>query len=198
MDNLLRIPCDVQVRAEVDAMVRRVEKDWGGIDGLVNNAGWTRLHSFVYEDDEAFWQQVIGINLRGIYRCVQAVVLSMRSRGGGSIVNIGSDSGRVGTPGQAAYAGAKAGQIGFTKSVAVELAQWDIRINVVAPSTTLTPMVQEMLTPEQIEEKGKPIPLGRLGLPADIADAVAFFLSPDARFITGQTLSVNGGKNRLG
>lgn len=196
-ENVLRIPCDITRRAEVDAMVRQVEAAWGGVDGLVNNAGWSIAHSFL-EDDEDFWEKVIGINLLGAYRCVQAVVPSMRSRGGGGIVNIASDSGRVGTPLQAAYAGAKAGLIGFAKSVAVELAQWNIRINVVSPSVTATRFLTDLYSPEQIAQRAKAIPLGRVGQPEDIADAVQFFLSDDARFITGQTLSVNGGVSRLG
>ncbi len=122
----------------------------------------------------------------------------MIPRRGGRIVSIASDAARVGTPREAVYAGAKAAVIGFSKSLAAEVARHGITVNVVSPATVDTPLLRGMLTPEQIERREKANPMGRLGRPEDVAAVVVFFASPGAGYVTGQVLSVNGGVVRAG
>jgi 2-hydroxycyclohexanecarboxyl-CoA dehydrogenase len=122
----------------------------------------------------------------------------MTARGGGRIVNIASDAARIGTPREAVYAGAKAAVIGFSKSLAAEVARHGITVNVVSPATVDTPLLRGMLTSDQIERRQKANPMGRLGTPEDVAGAVVFFASPRAAYVTGQVLSVNGGVVRVG
>lgn len=170
---------------------------FGRLDILVNNAGWSRNQPFL-EDTPDYWDRVIAVNFRAVIACSRAALDPMIAQGGGRIISIASDAARVGTPREAVYAGSKAGIIGFSKSLAAEMARHQITVNVICPATTDTPLVRGMLSEEQISRRIRAIPLGRLGLPADIAHAVAFFASPDASWITGQVLSVNGGMTRLG
>ena len=128
----------------------------------------------------------------------QPVLPAMLAQGGGSIVNVASDAARVGSPRQCVYAGAKAAVIGFSKALVTEGSKHNIRINVVSPSTTDTPLTRQALTPEQIERREKAIPLGRIGRPEDQANAIVFFASEASSYITGQILSVNGGSSRPG
>jgi 2-hydroxycyclohexanecarboxyl-CoA dehydrogenase len=180
----------VSIAAGVAAVVERL----GPIDVLVNNAGWDKVEPFV-KSEEATWDKVIALNLKGPIACARAVLDSMIERRSGKIVSISSDAGRVGSVGEAVYAGAKAGIIGFSKTLARELARYGINVNVVCPGPTNTPLFQEMsggnekLATSLIHA----IPLGRLGEPEDLAGAVAFLASDDASFVTGQTLSVSGG-----
>jgi 2-hydroxycyclohexanecarboxyl-CoA dehydrogenase len=180
----------VSIAAGVAAVVERL----GPIDALVNNAGWDKVEPFV-KSEEATWDKVIALNLKGPIACARAVVDSMIERRSGKIISISSDAGRVGSVGEAVYAGAKAGIIGFSKTLARELARFGINVNVVCPGPTNTPLFQEMSGGnEKLATSLKhAIPLGRLGEPEDLAGAVAFLASEDASFITGQTLSVSGG-----
>lgn len=188
---------DLADKTQVDAMVAQTISAFGGVDVLVNNAGWTRNHPFL-EDTPDYWDRIIDVNYKAqIYTC-HAVIGSMSERGGGSIVNVASDAARVGSPRQCVYAGAKAAVIGFSKALVTEVSKLGIRVNVVSPSTTDTPLTREALTQDQIDRRQKVIPLGRIGRPEDQANAILFFASQDSSYVTGQVLSVNGGSSRLG
>jgi 2-hydroxycyclohexanecarboxyl-CoA dehydrogenase len=182
-----------EVQAAVDAVLQR----FGQIDVLVNNAGWDKMELFL-DSDEALWEKIIAINYKAVLYTCRMVLPHMVSRGSGQVVNVSSDAGRVGSTGEAVYAGAKAGVIAFSKSIAREMARYKISVNVVCPGITQTPLLdavraQSEKTNKVIDAVTRAIPLGRVGAPEDIASAVAFLASPDAAFITGQTLSVDGG-----
>ena len=185
---------DITDAAEVTARIDEITSTLGPIDALVNNAGWDKLSPFL-ETDEDLWDRLIDINLRGPIRMVKAVLPGMVERRSGRIVNIASDAGRVGSTGEAVYSACKAGIIGFTKTVAREVARSGITVNTVCPGPTATPLLESMVGEHEklIEALKRGIPLGRLGEPEDVAPAVAFLISDDAGFITGQTLSVSGG-----
>jgi 2-hydroxycyclohexanecarboxyl-CoA dehydrogenase len=166
----------------------------GRLDILVNNAGWDKTEPFL-ESQPATWARVVAINYMGVVHGCHAVLPHFVAQGAGRIVNIGSDAGRVGSTGEAVYSGAKGGVIAFTKTVAREMARSGIQLNVVCPGPTETPLVMEIAqaTPKLVASLERAIPLGRMGKPDEVADAVAFLASDEARFITGQTLSVSGG-----
>jgi 2-hydroxycyclohexanecarboxyl-CoA dehydrogenase len=168
------------------------------VDILVNNAGWDKIELFM-ESEEDTWDKVIAINLKGTINLCRAVLPIMISRKCGSIVNIGSDAGRVGSSGEAVYSAAKGGVIAFTKTLAREMARYKININCLAPGPTETPLFAEIAAgnPKIADALVKAIPLRRLGQPSDIAHAALFLASDEAAYITGQTLSVNGGLNML-
>ena len=189
------IRVDVTDGAAVGAAVEEATVALGPIDILVNNAGWDRMAPFT-ETDEALWDRIIAINLKGVLHCAKVVVPGMVERGAGRIVNISSDAGRVGSSGEAVYSAAKAGIVGFTKTLAREVARHGITVNAVCPGPTETPLLAELIgegNERLIDALKRQIPLGRLGRPEDVAGAVAFLASDDAAFITGQTLSVSGG-----
>jgi len=175
------------------AGVAQVEGDLGPIDVLVNNAGITRdgtMHKMTPEQ----WQQVIQTNLSSCFNMCRAVIEGMRSREYGRIVNIGSINGQAGQYGQVNYAAAKSGIHGFTKALAQEGAAKGITVNAIAPGYIETSMVAQV--PERVLEKiVAGIPVGRLGQPEEIARAVTFLVAPEAGFITGSTLSINGGQH---
>ena len=185
---------DVTDTASIAAGIAAVVERLGTIDVLVNNAGWDKVEPFV-KSQEATWDTVIAINLKGPIACTRAVLDSMIERRSGKIVSISSDAGRVGSAGEAVYAGAKAGIIGFSKTLARELARYGINVNVVCPGPTNTALFHEMAGGNEklASSLKQAIPLGRLGEPEDLAAAVAFLASDDASFVTGQTLSVSGG-----
>jgi 2-hydroxycyclohexanecarboxyl-CoA dehydrogenase len=185
---------DVTDGASVRAAVVEAERALGPIDVLVNNAGWDKVEPFVRSAEET-WEKVIAINLRGVLLCTRAVLDGMIARRRGRIVSIGSDAARVGSTGEAVYAAAKAGVIGFSKTLARELARHGITVNVVCPGPTDTPLFQGIAAenPKLMGALERAVPLGRLGRPEEIAAAVAFLASDDAGFVTGQTLSVSGG-----
>jgi len=185
---------DITDAAEVTACVAEIGAALGPIDALVNNAGWDQLSPFL-DTDEDLWDRIIDINLRGPIRMTKAVLPAMVERQSGRIVNISSDAGRVGSSGEAVYSACKAGIIGFSKTVAREVARSGITVNAICPGPTATPLLESMVGDHEklIESLKRGIPLGRLGAPDDVAGAVAFMVSDDAGFITGQTLSVSGG-----
>jgi len=183
--------CDVSDAASVEATFGKVETDLGSIAILVNNAGITRDTLLIRMKDED-WDRVIQVNLKGAYLCTKAVTRAMMKARTGRIVNITSVVGQTGAAGQANYAAAKAGIIGFTKSVAKELGGRGITCNAVAPGFIETDMT-ESLPAEMREYVTKTAPAGRLGSPADIAAAVLYLASDEAAYVTGQTLTVDGG-----
>ncbi|HET7364062.1 MAG TPA: SDR family oxidoreductase, partial [Burkholderiales bacterium] len=166
-------------------------------DILVNNAGWDMFRPFL-KTDPAFWQKILSINLVGAMNLLHTVLPGMVARGGGKVVSIASDAGRVGSSGEAPYSACKGGIIALTKTLARELASKGVRLNVVCPGLTETSMLESFMqgagNPEKLREAyRRAIPIGRLGKPEDIAGAVLFLASDDAEFITGQVLSVSGG-----
>lgn len=179
------------------AAVQKAVAEAGPVDILVNNAGWDMFKPFL-KTDPAFWQKIISINLIGAMNLLHCVLPGMVARGGGKVVSIASDAGRVGSSGEAPYSACKGGIIALTKTLARELAGKGVRLNVVCPGLTETNMLTEFMkgagNPDKLAEAyRRAIPIGRLGKPEDIPGAVLFFASDDADFITGQVLSVSGG-----
>jgi 2-hydroxycyclohexanecarboxyl-CoA dehydrogenase len=190
---------DVTSLESAQAAVAATEREFGPLDVLVNNAGWDKLEPFVESTPET-WDRVIAINFRGVLNCCKAVIPAMQARGGGKIVSISSDAGRVGSSGEAVYAGCKGAIIAFSKTLARELARNNINVNVVCPGPTETALLRGVMEnqPKVLEAMKRGIPMRRLGQPADLAGAVAFFASPDADYATGQVLSVSGGLTMAG
>jgi 3-oxoacyl-[acyl-carrier protein] reductase len=185
------IKADVGNSEAVDAMIKETINTFGTIDILVNNAGITRDNLLMRMKEED-WDTVMNINLKGVFVCTKAVSRIMMKQRSGKIINMTSVVGIMGNAGQANYAAAKAGVIGFTKSMAKELASRGITVNAIAPgyiSTDMTAVLSEQLK----EELSQKIPVGRLGRPEDVAATVAFLASDSANYITGQTLNVDGG-----
>jgi 3-oxoacyl-[acyl-carrier protein] reductase len=182
---------DVAAPDAIEALVEAVAAEFGAISILVNNAGITRDNLLMRMKDED-WQAVIDTNLTSIYRASKAVMRAMMKARGGRIVNIASVIGVTGNAGQANYAAAKAGIIGFSKSLAKEIGSRGVTVNVVAPGFIETDMTRDLPDSAREAMLGQ-IALGRLGSPQDIADAVLFLVSPAAAYITGETLHVNGG-----
>lgn len=183
--------CDVSDGAQVERVVQEILKTFSRIDILVNNAGITR-DNLVLRMKEEEWDAVLNVNLRGAFLMCRAVAKAMIRAHAGRIVNIASVSGMIGNPGQANYSASKAGLIGLTRTLARELAKRNITVNAVAPGFIGTEMSAK-LGQEVIEEIKQRTPLGRLGEPQDVADAVLFLCSDAASFITGHVLVVDGG-----
>jgi 2-hydroxycyclohexanecarboxyl-CoA dehydrogenase len=185
---------DVTSRPEVSAMVDQVLGRFGRIDVLVNNAGWDKAGPFV-DSDPADWDRVIQINLYGVLNTTKAVLPIMMEQGSGTVVNLGSDAGRVGSSGEAVYAAAKGGVIAFTKTIAREMARHQVTANCVCPGPTDTALFASIGgdNPKLREALTRAIPLRRLAQPGDLAGVVAFLASADAAYLTGQTISVSGG-----
>ena len=187
---------ELDVRS-TDSIKSAVEQA-GDLDVLVNNAGTDAFGFFVHSTPE-MWDLVIGVNLVGVLAVTHAVLPGMQARGGGSIINIASEAGRVGSPGSATYSGAKAGVIGFTKAIAQESARYKVRCNAIAPGPIETPLL--MAAPEHLGELGDRLVQGmvaktalkRIGQPEEVAAAVAFLASDDASYVTGETIGVSGG-----
>ncbi len=190
----IALQVDVTDRPGVEAMARSVHEQFGRIDVLVSNAGWDKAVPFL-DSDPADWDRVMQINLYGVFNTCRAVLPFMVGQGSGAVVNIGSDAGRVGSSGEAVYSAAKGGVIAFTKSLARELARNQIRVNCICPGPTDTPLFASVGgdNPRLREALIKAIPFRRLAEPSDLANAVAFYASDEASFITGQTVSVSGG-----
>ena len=182
---------DVADFATVVELVKKVVDEWGRIDILINNAGITRDNLLLKMSEDDF-DKVISTNLKGVFNCTKAVTKLMMKQRGGQIVNMSSVVGLKGNISQANYAAAKAGIIGFTKSAARELASRGVTVNAVAPgliNTDMTAALSEKVKEVMLQE----IPAGRMGTPEDVANAVAFLVSDEAAYITGQVLSVDGG-----
>lgn len=173
----------------------------GPISILVNNAGWDRIEPFMNNPPE-LWDQLIAINLKGPIHCCRAVVDDMIAAGSGKIVSISSDAARVGSTGEAVYAACKGGIISLSKSLARELARYKVNVNVICPGITDTALIKSVTEPEfgkrVIDAVVRTIPFRRMAQPEEIAAAIAFFVSPDADFVTGQVLSVSGGLTMAG
>ena len=182
---------DVSQTEAAAAMLDAVVAEFGRCDILVNNAGITR-DGLLMRMKEEDWDAVLNTNLKGVFNCTKAALKYMMKQRSGKIVNIASVVGIMGNAGQANYAAAKAGYIGFTKSVAKEVASRGITVNAVAPGLIATDMTS-VLPDKVIEEMAAGIPLKRAGQPVDVAKAVLFLVSDDAAYITGQTLNVDGG-----
>jgi len=193
----LALRVDLTQQSQVEQAVAKVLAEFGQIDILVNNAGWDKLEPFLESQPET-WEKIIAINLKSVLYTAKAILPHMVSRGSGKVVSIGSDAGRGGSTGEAVYAATKGAIIAFSKSLAREMARYKINVNVVCPGLTETPLLQEVRDTSEKAHKivdaiTRAIPLGRVGAPEDIANAVAFLASPAADYITGQTLSVSGG-----
>ncbi|NYS76447.1 MULTISPECIES: 3-oxoacyl-ACP reductase FabG [Halomonadaceae] len=189
-DNLA-IACNVADRAQVSALFRQVTDHFGRLDVLVNNAGITRDAAFLTMTDDQ-WNQVIDVNLTSMFICTQEAARYMVEQQSGRIVCISSLSGNEGNFGQANYSAAKAGVIGFVKSLSKELARKGVLINAVSPGFIESEMTAQV--PEKVRDKLiARVPQGRGGLPEEVASVVAFLASDDAAYVNGQTLNVNGG-----
>jgi 2-hydroxycyclohexanecarboxyl-CoA dehydrogenase len=197
-------PYELDVRSEesIRNAVEAAERDLGPIDVLVNNAGYDEWGWFT-ETDPSVWDRVLAVNLRGVIAVTHRVLPGMQERRRGRIVNTASEAGRVGSSGSAAYSAAKAGVIGFTKTIAIENGRFGITCNAVAPGPIETPLL--MGAPEHLGDLGKRVVenmigatnLRRLGQPEEVAAAIAFLASDDASYITGQALGVSGGLARI-
>ena len=191
----LAVLADVSLSPDVDRLVEETLASYGQIDILVNNAGITRDQLLMRMSDED-WDKVINVNLKSVFLCTRAALRPMIKQRWGRIINIASIVGLIGNPGQANYASAKAGIIGFTRTIAKEVASRGITVNAIAPGFIDTGMTQQ-LQESQRQELMQRIPLGFLGTPRDVAEAVAFLASEEARYITGQVLGVDGGLGGL-
>ena len=196
-DATLALRLDVTDSASVDEAAARAERELGPVEILVNTAGWDEFHPFV-ETDEAFWDRIIELNFKGCLRVCRRVVPGMVEREYGRVVNISSDAARVGSSLEAVYAGAKAAQVAFGKTLAREVARRGVTVNTVCPGPTETPLLMGLLgageaSAKMVEALRRAVPMRRLGQPEDVAAAVAFLASDRAGYITGQTLSVSGG-----
>lgn len=187
----LAIQVNVANGDEVKAMIKEVVNQFGTVDVLVNNAGITR-DNLLMRMKESEWDDVIDTNLKGVFNCIQKVTPQMLRQKSGSIINLSSVVGAVGNPGQANYVATKAGVIGLTKSAAKELASRNITVNAVAPGFIVSDMT-DALSDDLKDQMLQQIPLARFGEDTDIANTVAFLASDKAKYITGQTIHVNGG-----
>jgi acetoacetyl-CoA reductase/3-oxoacyl-[acyl-carrier protein] reductase len=192
---VLDLVCDMTDRPAVDAAFDRIAKELGDVAVLVNNVGGSlrdRAGPFQHVDAST-WQEMLDLCYLPAFACAYRVIDRMIANGGGKIVNIASDSGIVGSRANAAYSAAKAGVVGFTRALARELAQHRINVNAVAPGYIRT-RAMERIPQELIEKAIAETPLGFMGEPEDIANAVAFLATDQSRYVTGQTLIVNGGR----
>jgi 2-hydroxycyclohexanecarboxyl-CoA dehydrogenase len=195
--DVLPLAFDITRFEDVVGAVARAVDHFGKIDVLVNNAGWDIAKPFL-ETEPDLWDKIISINLRGPLNLHKAVLPHLIAGGGGKVVNIASDAGRVGSSGEAVYSACKGGLIAFSKTMARECARDNVRVNVVCPGPTDTALLRSFIGEGEYGQKiydklQKAIPLKRLGQPEDIPGVIAFLASSDADFITGQVISVSGG-----
>lgn len=190
----LAVTCDVTRLDSVQDAVRETKSRLSRVDVLVNNAGWDKVEPFLDSEPET-WEKILRVNLMGQIHTCKLVLPLMIEQGGGRVINIASDAGRVGSTGEAVYSAAKGGVIALTKTLAREMARHRVNVNCVAPGPANTPLFQEIGAdnPGIKAALERAIPLHRLAEPEDIAGAVAYFASDEAAYVTGQTLSVSGG-----
>lgn len=187
---------DLTDPASIEAFAGTVLQRFGAPDVIVNGAGWGKNHPF-WEGTPDLWQTMVALNFVGPMQLVKALLPAMIERGSGRVVNVASDAGRVGSLGESVYSGAKGGLIAFTKALAREVARYQINVNCVCPGPTDTPLMA--VVPEKVKDAlTKAIPFRRLGRPEEVADAILFFASERARYVTGQVLSVSGGLTMAG
>ncbi|MBI2934779.1 MAG: SDR family oxidoreductase [Chloroflexi bacterium] len=206
--NAVFIQTDVTKKESVQNMVKQAIEQTGRVDVLINNVGWTR-DLFFLEKPENEWDREMALNLWSVIHCIKAVLPHMVEKKAGAIVNIASDAGRVGEPREAVYSGAKGGVIALGKALAKEYGRFKVRINTVCPAVAIPQSMAEIgdqsmwkenigfMTPERQAQWVKLYPLGRFTTPEDVANACIFLCSDAASYITGQTLSVNGGFSML-
>jgi 2-hydroxycyclohexanecarboxyl-CoA dehydrogenase len=194
----MALQCDITNYAETKEAVAAIKLALGSIDILVNNAGIDQQQLFV-ETDEALWDRMIAVNYKGFLVATHAVIPYMMEQKSGTIVNLGSDAGRIGNAREVVYSGTKAAVMGSTKALAQELARFGIRVNAVSPGPIKQTALLGGLFEGEIGDKiAKLVPLRRLGTPEEVADVVAFFCSEDSRYLTGQILSIDGGLTMIG
>ena len=193
--NVLALTCDVSDEDQVQKMVEQTVRRFGRIDYAFNNAGIMQSNTPTAEMSTAEWDRVQAINLRGVWLCLKYELQHMQKQGSGAVVNCSSVGGFVATAGLGSYISSKHGVIGLTKTAAIEYASKGIRINAVCPGTIRTPMVESMMDGDgfNMEDFLRLIPIGRLGLPEEIASAVLWLCSPDASYMIGHALPVDGG-----
>ena len=192
----LAIRCDVSDDAQVEAMVKQTVATFGRLDAAYNNAGVQNVLAETADSPRDDYDRVMAINLRGVWSCMKFELQQMRKRGSGAIVNCSSLGGLVGGAERGTYHAAKHGVIGFTKSAALENARRGIRINAICPGLIQTPMSDQMVAAgqgEALKTMEKSIPMGRVGRPEEIANAVLWLCSDAASYVTGQSISVDGG-----
>jgi NAD(P)-dependent dehydrogenase (short-subunit alcohol dehydrogenase family) len=192
----LTVRCDVSDDAQVEAMVKQTVATFGRLDAAYNNAGVQNVLAETADTTREDYDRVMGINLRGVWSCMKFELEQMRKQGSGTIVNCSSLGGLVGGAERGIYHAAKHGVIGFTKSAALEYATRGIRINAICPGLIWTPMADQMVAAgqgEALETMKKSVPMGRYGRPEEIADVVLWLSSDAASYVTGQSISVDGG-----
>jgi NAD(P)-dependent dehydrogenase (short-subunit alcohol dehydrogenase family) len=199
----LALGLDVADKASVEAAVDRILEDWGRIDVWVNNAGIFYTSNISEPPDLAKWERILAVNLTGMFLCCQAVARPMIAQGAGNIINISSIAGKIGFPEEAGYCGTKAGVLGLTRSVAMELVAHGIRVNAICPGNIRTPMLEALdesvcsargwKTGTFLEKSAEQVPLGYIGEPEDVAAVAAFLASEDASFVVGQAINPDGG-----
>ena len=184
--------CDITDMRQTDELVTAVLSEHGGLDMVTSTVGWSDTTFFVEEDD-AYWKRIIDINLMGAIHLSRAAIGPMSEQKSGAIVLTSSDAGKVGTMGETVYAAAKAGVIGFVKSLAREIARDGLRINAISPGPTDTPLLRAQSDQHVIDKMVRAVPLKRMGTAMEQAAPIVFLASDAASYITGQTLSVSGG-----
>jgi 2-hydroxycyclohexanecarboxyl-CoA dehydrogenase len=197
----LALTCDVTVYDQVKESVATMVQTFGTLDILINNAGMD-VSKFFVDTDQALWDRVISVNYRSFLITTHVCLPYMIQQNGGNIVSLGSDAGRIGNSGEVLYCGTKAAIMASSKALARELARYNIRVNCVSPGPVQTDLLAGLHEGEKgkkiMEAVAKMIPMRRLGEPEDVADVVAFFVSEDSRYLTGQVLSVDGGLTMIG
>jgi NAD(P)-dependent dehydrogenase (short-subunit alcohol dehydrogenase family) len=192
----LFVRVDISQRADVEALVRAAVETYGRLDFAHNNAGISGAQALMADYAEETWDRVIGVNLKGVWMCMKYELQQMLRQGGGAIVNTSSVAGLRGSQGVAAYVASKHGIVGLTKAAALEYARSNIRVNAVAPGTIHTAMIDRFTGGDErvLQQFAEGEPVGRLGTPEEVAEAVVWLCSDSAAFITGTVLSVDGGR----